>query len=141
MIKTYSGRCLCGAVTYHVVQPPIIVAQCHCDECRMLSGTGHSIGAMFPKAAVTMIGSLRKFSYFSAIGSTVVKSSCANCASPMCGINSRSPDHITLTLGTMDDADSLHVEVVIFDRDKPHWDCLGPDVMMFETQPDWSPDT
>ncbi len=37
----------------------------------------------------------------------------------------------------MDDAIGLDVEVVIFERDKPHWDRLGDKVISFATQPDW----
>jgi hypothetical protein len=40
----------------------------------------------------------------------------------------------------MEDASDLRVQVVIFARDKQHWDALGDDVMAFETQPDWTPD-
>jgi hypothetical protein len=40
----------------------------------------------------------------------------------------------------MDDASGLEIEVVIFERDKPHWDQLGKDVVSFATQPDWTPD-
>ena len=46
------------------------------------------------------------------------------------------PGHLTLTLGTMDDANGLDIAVVIFQRDKPHWDQLGPEVVSFATQPD-----
>lgn len=50
------------------------------------------------------------------------------------------PDHLTLTLGTMDDASGLDIEVVVFEGEKPHWDQLGRDVVSFATQPDWNPD-
>ncbi|MBA4173404.1 MAG: hypothetical protein C0511_12355 [Hyphomicrobium sp.] len=43
-----NGRCLCGAVTYDVVGPPVVVARCHCIDCQRGSGAGHSTGAMFP---------------------------------------------------------------------------------------------
>ncbi|MGJ8528122.1 GFA family protein [Maritalea sp.] len=140
MKNKYSGKCLCGAVTYQVDGQPVVVAQCHCDECRRLSGTGHTIGAMFPIAAVTMNGKLNEFRYQSDKESAVTKSFCGKCGSPIFGTNSRTPDHLTLSLGSMDDATELDVQVVIFERDKKHWDQLGPDVMSFATQPDWKPD-
>jgi hypothetical protein len=40
----------------------------------------------------------------------------------------------------MDNPSGLEVEVVIYERDKPHWDQLGRDVVCFATQPDWNPD-
>lgn len=139
-MTTYPGRCLCGEVTYEVGGSPVIVAQCHCDECRRLSGTGHTIGAMFAATAVSIRGTLSKFSYNAANGARVTKAFCATCGSPIYGTNTRSPDHLTLSLGTMDDAADLNVEVVIFERDKQHWDQLGDSVVAFDTQPDWAPE-
>ncbi len=140
MDKKYTGRCRCGAVSYVADGPPIIVAQCHCKDCRRLSGTGHTVGAMFHSQAVTVHGVLGEFKYMSDKESEVTKAFCKQCGSPIYGTNTRTPDHLTLTLGTMDDASGLDVAVVIFDRDKPHWDQLGVDVVIFEMQPDWTPD-
>ncbi|WP_442969840.1 GFA family protein [Roseibium sp. Sym1] len=137
----FSGKCLCGAIGYDADGPPVVVAQCHCEECRRLSGTGHSIGAMFPAKAVRIHGDLHEYRYTSAKGSKVTKASCATCGSPIYGTNTRSPDYLTLTLGSMDEAAGLEVQVVVFERDKPHWDQLPEDTVCFETQPDWQPDT
>ncbi|HEY8248563.1 MAG TPA: GFA family protein [Hyphomicrobium sp.] len=139
MTRTYSGKCLCSGVRFTAVGPPVVVAQCHCEECRRLSGTGHSIGAMFQRDTVVLHGTISEFTYQSGKGSTVTKGFCATCGSPVYGRNTRSPDHITLPLGAMDNADGLQVEVVIFDRDKPHWDRLEENVAFFATQPDWRP--
>lgn len=134
---TYTGKCLCGRVRLIATDKPIVVAQCHCEECRRLSGTGHSIGAMFQLNAVTLSGEISEFVYRSGRESTVTKGFCASCGSPIFGRNTRSPNHITIPLGAMNNADDLRVEVVIFDRDKPHWDRLDGDVVMFDKQPDW----
>ncbi|WP_324752709.1 GFA family protein [Roseovarius sp. Pro17] len=139
MTKKYTGKCLCGKVTYVVIGPPIVVAQCHCNKCRRLSGTGHTVGAMFTSDAVTISGKLNEFSYLSDKNSQVTKAFCATCGSPIYGKSTRTPGHLTLTLGTMDDACGLEVEVVIFEREKPHWDQLGQDAVSFATQPDWKP--
>lgn len=97
------------------------------------------MGAMFSSDAVIMTGELSTYIYVSDTGSEVTKAFCKTCGSPIFGKNSRLPDHITLTLGTMDDANELDVQVVIFARDKPHWDQLPDDVSSFEVQPEWKP--
>ncbi len=140
MTKKYTGKCLCGAVTYTVDGLPVVVAQCHCEECRRLSGTGHTVGAMFVSDAVVVTGNLSEFSYSPDTGSEVTRLFCAKCGSPIYGKNTRMPKHLTLSLGTMDDAIGLEVEVVIFERDRPHWDRLGEEVVSFATQPDWKPE-
>lgn len=141
MAEKHTGKCLCGKVAYVARGRPVIVAQCHCNECRRLSGTGHTVGAMFASSAVAISGKLTEFSYTSDNGSEVTKAFCARCGSPVFGKNTRLPGHMTLSLGTMDDASDLNVEVVIFERDKPHWDHLGRDVVSFATQPDWTPES
>ena len=135
----YTGKCLCGEITYVAEGPPVIVAQCHCDACKRLSGTGHTVGALFASNAVTLRGSMREFSYVSDKGTQVTKVSCATCASPIYGKNTGMPDHLTLTLGSMDDASDLEIDVVIYTRDRPHWDQLQEGVASFATQPDWKP--
>ncbi len=135
----YTGKCLCGEITYVANGEPAIVAQCHCEECRRLSGTGHTVGAMFATDVVAVSGKLSLFCYTSDKDSVVTKAFCGNCGSPIFGKNTRIPDHLTLSLGTMDDATGLDVEVVIFQRDKPYWDRLREKVVSFETQPDWKP--
>jgi len=135
----FSGKCLCGAVRYDADGPPHIVAQCHCEECRRLSGTGHTIGAMFAADAVSIRGELHKYKYRSAKDSEVTKASCARCGSPIYGANNRSPDYLTIALGSMDEAAGLEIQVVIFERDKQHWDRLPEEAARFETQPDWQP--
>ncbi|WP_439155316.1 GFA family protein [Yoonia sp.] len=141
MTKKYTGKCLCGDVTYTANGAPIVVAQCHCDACRRLSGTGHTVGAVFVAEAVTLSGKLSEFSYSSDKGAMVTKVFCAHCGSPIYSSNTRMPDHLTLSLGTIDDATGLDIEVVIFERDRPHWDQLGEDVVSFATQPDWKPES
>lgn len=139
MKQTYSGKCLCGGVRFTAAGPPVVVAQCHCEECRRLSGTGHSIGAMFRADAIVLSGNISEFAYQSAKASTVTKGFCATCGSPIYGRNTQNPDYMTLPLGAMDDAEGLLVEVVIFERDKPLWDQLSDDVAVFANQPDWKP--
>lgn len=94
---------------------------------------------MFPSAAVDLNGQLNEHKYMSGKKSEVTKAFCAPCESPFYGKNTATPNHLTLSLGTLDDANGLKIDVVIFERDKPHWDQLTPDVMSFETQPDWKP--
>lgn len=135
----HSGRCLCGNVSYEVSGSPIIVAQCHCDECRRLSGTGHTIGAVFEAKNFTLNGKVGEHQYKSSKASLVTRSFCPDCGSPIFGRNTKMPDHVSIPLGTMEDASDLSVEVVVFERDRKHWDQLGEDVASFETQPNWKP--
>ncbi len=95
---------------------------------------------MFLSEGLILNGKLGKFKYLSNRGSEVTKGFCPSCGSPIFGTNTQSPNYVTLSLGTMDDTADLAVQVVIFARDKKHWDQLDDGVASFETQPDWQPE-
>ncbi|QUS58601.1 GFA family protein (plasmid) [Pseudovibrio brasiliensis] len=95
---------------------------------------------MFRVDQVKISGDLGEYVYTSANGSQVTKAFCPNCGSPIYGCNTNAPDHMTLPLGSMDNAEDLEVQVVIFNRDKQHWDTLPETTAIFETQPDWKPE-
>lgn len=95
---------------------------------------------MFPAENLELTGELGEFNYKSDAGNDVTKAFCRMCSSPILGHNTGMPGHVTIALGTMDDAADLKTQVVIFRRDRQPWDELDPDVACFETQPDWTPD-
>jgi hypothetical protein len=140
MEADFTGSCLCGAVSFQASGKPAVVAQCHCVECRKLSGAGRTVGAMFSWAHVTLMGEVSEYHYTSARGVEVTKAFCPKCSSPIYGTNTLSPGHVTLSLGLIDGGPDLAVEVVIFGRDRPCWDEVGPEVTRYDTQLNWSPD-
>lgn len=36
------GSCQCGAITYQLLEAPLLVAACHCKECQKLSTSAFS---------------------------------------------------------------------------------------------------
>ncbi|MEO1918503.1 MAG: GFA family protein, partial [Paracoccaceae bacterium] len=62
-IKEHEGNCLCGAVHFVASGDPVVVAQCHCVECKKTSGTGHTTGAMYSLDSVQITGAISKYSY------------------------------------------------------------------------------
>ena len=94
---------------------------------------------MFFKSDFVLNGELGEFEYASSKNSKVTKYFCLKCGSPIYGHNTHNPEYVTLSLGTIDNAADLKVQVVVFARDKQHWDAVDEKVISFETQPDWKP--
>ncbi|HVV57448.1 MAG TPA: GFA family protein [Gaiellaceae bacterium] len=40
-----TGHCLCGAVRFEIVEPPVRVGYCHCTRCQRRTGTAASLNA------------------------------------------------------------------------------------------------
>lgn len=134
-----SGRCLCGACTYQIAGDPVVVAHCHCRDCQRLSGAGHTTGAMFAESGVRITGEATEFLIKSDAGNTVTRLFCKTCGSPLFGKNSGMPGFMTVTLGTLDDPNSLTPQVAVFARTRRTWDSVDPSLATFDAQPAWTP--
>lgn len=137
--EVHKGGCHCGAVRYQATGAPVIVAHCHCEDCRRLSGTGHSTGAMFAVENFELTGQLSDYTLEADNGNHVTKSFCPTCGSPVLGCNNGSPGHVTVSLGTMDDASGFEPQVTIFARNRQPWDVMDDKLATFEDQPAWKP--
>ncbi len=134
-----AGRCSCGACTYEIEGDAVVVAHCYCRDCQRLSGAGHTTGAMFAEAGVSISGNPASFKLTSEAGNTVTRLFCDKCGSPLFGMNSGMPGFMTVSLGTLDTPDLLTPEVAIFARTRPHWDAIDASVATFDAQPGWKP--
>ena len=38
-MSNFSGSCLCGSVQYKSTSDPLIIQNCHCDQCRKATGS------------------------------------------------------------------------------------------------------
>jgi len=134
------GQCLCGNVRYEVEGDPVIVAHCHCIDCQRLSGAGHSTGAMFPADKVVILGAVSEFQLDAQNESVVTRSFCPKCGSQLFGRNSKMPGYLTVSVGTLDDPNSVTPQAIVFVRTRRHWDTIDGALPTFETQPDWKPE-
>lgn len=136
----HRGGCACGAIRFTALDNPIVVAQCHCEQCQRTSGTGHSTGVMFRSDVVTIEGDFSTYIYQAANGNEVTKAFCPVCSSPIYGCNTGNAAFMTLPIGCMDDVAAFQPEVVIFSDNRPDWDLIDPDLQSFATQPEWTPE-
>ncbi len=88
-----TGGCLCGAVQITVKGEPLRVGLCHCMDCRKHHGALFHASAIFPQAAVTVVGETRDYRG---------RHFCPLCGSSVFG---RSGDEVEVNLGTLDAPD------------------------------------
>ncbi len=60
-MRTRSGACLCGEVTYEVMGEPMRSGLCHCADCRKESGSVFVTFAVWPRRAFTCAGDVATF--------------------------------------------------------------------------------
>jgi len=135
------GHCLCGAIAFAAKGEPVVVAHCNCRDCQRLSGAGHTTGAMFATSEVAVTGTPSTYALKADSGSTVTRSFCGKCGSPLWGSNTNMPGFMTISAGLFDDPGTLAPSVAIFARSRPHWDVVDAGIASFDAQPDWKPDS
>jgi hypothetical protein len=130
-----TGGCLCRALRYEARSQPTFAGFCFCGDCRKASGGG-SIGFLNVDASgLTITGPARQFTSRSFRGGEATRNFCPTCGSLVFGGIVGQSDSHTLYAGSLDDPSVFRPTMAIFNRDRPAWAPLAPDLVVFETMP------
>jgi hypothetical protein len=78
------GNCLCGGVRFEVTEPFLVVSQCHCENCKRISGGYGTVSGRVPTEAIRILdGEQLLRSYTPEEGSS--KTFCSTCGSNLFG--------------------------------------------------------
>ena len=127
-----TGRCLCGAIGFTVAEPPIRMAQCHCEDCRRLTGTGHIVQAFFKTDDLTVSGQPAVFENVADSGSERRRSFCPTCGSTLFSERNTAPGIIGIAVGAFDNSDWFNPAMVLYAGQRPQWDPELPGIEAHE---------
>lgn len=103
-----TGRCYCGARAFRASTLPKVVTYCHCCDCRRVSGAPVAAFAAFEPAKVQFAPPLGSGI---SVNPGVTRWFCERCGSPVAARYDYLPDMIYISLGLIDQADSLPPEM------------------------------
>ncbi len=130
-----TGQCLCGAVTYSTESEPLRMAQCHCKACQRASGTGHMSLAFFKEEDVAITGTFSEFASVADSGNENIRGFCGTCGARLFGRNSARAGVMAVAVGTADDNSWFSPQVIVYNKDKPAWDCMDGELTSFDEMP------
>ncbi len=130
-----SGSCLCGKVKYTISTSPVRMGQCHCDDCRKSTGTGHASNAFFEKNDVNIIGETKKYDSVTDTKSIITRHFCPTCGSRMFGESNILTNIIAVSAGTIDDSTWFKADAIVYDKRKPIWDIMDENIPSFKEMP------
>ncbi|MCU7940810.1 MAG: GFA family protein [gamma proteobacterium symbiont of Bathyaustriella thionipta] len=130
-----TGHCLCGAVNYTISAAPVRMGQCHCDDCRRTSGTGHASNAFFNKKHVRIEGETSHYDSTTDTGSIITRHFCPKCGSRLFGENNAAANIIAVTAGTLDESHWFKANAIVYNKRKPMWDIMDENIPTFEEMP------
>lgn len=106
----FTGRCLCGAITFRGEWGPDALRACHCGQCRRWSG---HVWAGAEAANLTIDGPVRWFKS----SDTAERGFCPDCGSSLFW-HAFGADRIDVAPGAVDAPTGLHMAGHIFVTDK-----------------------
>ena len=117
-MSIFSGKCLCGEVTYECHVEPKAIYNCHCEDCRRATGSVFGTNLFVPEDQVKISGKVSTYSHQADSGSTMVKQFCAKCGSLLFGNNSARANIVSIRAGTVDQLDVITPQINLFMESK-----------------------
>lgn len=127
-----TGQCHCGDVTYKISSKPVKMAQCHCNACRRITGTGHNVQAFFKLDSVEIVGKTSTHQSKADSGNIRTRHFCPNCGSRLFSYNSGVPNIVGISAGSFDDSSWFRPEVILYNSERPVWDKIYENIKIHE---------
>lgn len=121
----FSGRCLCGAVTYRCTAPPLWQAHCHCESCRR--ATASALASFFGMADGQWHWTGTAPASFASSPATT-RSFCPRCGTPMAYRSSRFPGECHFYAATLDRPQDYAPESHVHSDEQLPWLRLADDL-------------
>ncbi len=126
--KTYTGKCLCGAVSFRAAGLSDIW-YCHCKQCQKL--TGHFIAAAGVKRAnLDIAGEVN----WLPISEETRSGHCKTCGCYMFW-DSEARSNVSVLMGCLDDTDGLDLKGHIFVQDKADYFEISDGLPQYKAYP------
>ena len=129
------GACQCGAVTYKLFEPPLLVVACHCRECQKLSTSAFSITAVVNSSAVEFHGEMSDWSREADSGNISAAKFCPSCGNRMYHFNPQDTSTLKLKPSTLSDTRIINPTIHVWVSEKQDWYDIPSGVKTFEKQP------
>ena len=110
----FSGKCLCGQVSYKSLAKPLLILNCHCEDCRRSTGAVYGTNVMVPEDQLEVCGTVSNFSHKAKRGNTMSKRFCTNCGTLMFGNSSGRTNVVSIRAGTVDQTDIINPVMNVF---------------------------
>ncbi len=106
-MSIFTGSCLCGSVNYKSNSDPLVIQNCHCDQCRKATGSVYLTNLFIKEENFEITGEVNNYTHLSDSGNNMTKYFCPNCGSQVFGKNSGRPGIITIRAGTVNEKDII----------------------------------
>ncbi|MSR15458.1 MAG: GFA family protein [Gammaproteobacteria bacterium] len=132
---TVTGRCLCGAVSYKIDSPPLLVRTCWCRLCQTIGAGSATVNAVFPSAAFAVTGEFNTYTSTADSGNIMHRRFCPRCGTHVFGGSEARPDIVVVRVKTLDEPENAKPAMTIWTSRAPSWASIDSRLPTFEAQP------
>ena len=126
MDSKYSGRCLCGEISYSVDVEPLFTGNCHCKDCQRTSGGAFVPAMLFPEKSVAICGEAKYFESKADSGNIHKRAFCSNCGSQLFAKFNNMPGILGIKAGTLNDSSNYAPKLDFYVASAAAWDHMNP---------------
>jgi hypothetical protein len=136
-----TGGCQCGALRYEITQPPLMIYNCHCTNCRKIGGGAFATPITVLEATFAFTqGTPHTYEWKSDAGNTRFGWLCPTCGSRIAHGQTPSSSVLSVRSGTLDDSSWVEPVGDIWTRSALPWVSLSGQRIEVEQQPtDYAP--
>lgn len=132
---TITGSCLCGAVSFQVLDEFENFHLCHCAQCRKITGSAHASNLFIASEKFQILSGEEHISQYSDGERDFSKSFCRNCGSGL-PHQSKTTDRVVIPAGSLDQEPGLQPQDNIFWSERAQWYETGLAAETFDRFPD-----
>lgn len=119
-MKKIKGGCLCGAVSFEVVNAFEKLFLCSCDQCRQITGSAFASNLLVGIELFDWLGSAEDIVSYQVPGREISKSFCQTCGSGVPWANGNATKMI-VPAGSLSAPADVAERVRIFASEQPAW--------------------
>ena len=124
----YSGRCLCGEISYSVDEEPLFTGNCHCKDCQRASGSAYIPAIIFQENDVVVSGKANYFELQTDNGNGHERGFCPNCGSQLFARFNNMPGMLGIKAGTLNDSSKYSPMLDFYVGSAASWDFMNPEL-------------
>jgi hypothetical protein len=119
------GGCLCGGVRYRISDAPTQANYCHCRMCQRASGA--PVAAWLTTAREAFAWTKGEPAAYRS-SAEAERLFCPRCGTPLAFAALAEPDHLDVTLASLDDPDAVHPSHHIWTASRIGWFEIADDL-------------
>ena len=135
MEKILNGNCLCGAIEFSLKEDFNAFYQCHCKQCKQLTGTAFASNLFTGVENINWLKGFEKVAFYEHPDREFSKAFCENCGSAMPFIN-KSKTSLVVPAGSLNEMPSIEPQANIFVSEEACWLKNGLKAKRFNSFPE-----